>query len=573
MKTSVFNKVHRDILLEWSYDSNNKLSESFGIIKNIRDNNISYYGGQFGNNNLDNQLFNIDLIQNKWAKVDSKKFQFLVLEDYPITQNEHNSIRLRFPSNYNFAEYQGICLRVWTLDFDNKKQVTLSNFFYDKNDLSKSNLIDTILKPVLYEDRLWDKVINLEIPSVSWISKQRDLNGVIKDSLNYLLSDGVGLSITSPIFIDFHFITGISVIGKVKNYFLNNPFTVEIPQSPELEELKLVIKESDVGDYFEIYPTFNDSFEEFSDFVLSSRGINKVYYLEFKVTLFEENIKGRTTNYIIDGDFDEKVEWRPIIKYSTNSSFIDVEMRLIDKVSGSIISRKGVYGLTPDQLSKYSLSIKRINVQNIQKPKIYVKNLEESMDIDSIEKNKQNIDISIDVPTLYNLNNIHCYSDNDINQKFESTLDNFYPMGGIKILIEPFDNILTFQLAKKFETELDFIDLTNCQSLSISFRSQRNSYDFQLNNDLSDLPNGVCSFRIPQSKYLDIKKLFIEKTNLFYITTLNNDIRTLLYSGLFIPSDSLEGRNLQIDDSIGQSVGIGVINTFDEAVARRRRIE
>lgn len=571
MRTTFFNKVHRDVLLEFSYDSNNKISESFGIINNLRDKTKSYFGGSFSNNVIDNQLFPIDLIQNKWSNVDPKKFNFLEVTEYPVTNVECNGIRLRFPANYNFSEYSGICIRVYTLDFNNRSQITLSNFFFDKN--NTKGLMENLLKPVLYEDRLWDKVINLEIPSVSFISKQRNMNGVDPDSINDLLSNGVGLSITSSIFIDFHFITNISQIGKINNYFLTNPFTIEISQSPDLEELQLFIGESIQGDYFEIYPTFNGTFEEFDNFVTSSVGISKVYYLEFKITLFEENIKGKTTNFVVDGDFTEKVEWRPIIKYSTNSAFIDVEMRLIDKVTGIVISRKGAYGLSPDQLSKYSLTIKRINVDNLQKPKIYIKNEKISIDSNSIERVNADIDVYVDVPTLFNLNNIHCYSENDINQKSESTLENFYPMGGVKILIEPFDNILTFQLANIIGSDIDFIDLTNCQSLKISFKNSRNSYDFDINSNLSDLKNGVCSFRIPQSKYLDIKRIFLEKSNIFYITTINNNIRTMLYSGLFIPSDSLEGRSIQTTDRNTQSSSIGVISTFDEAVARRRRIE
>lgn len=553
MKQSVYKKVHRDVLLEWIYDTNNNISDTFKVLKNNKDKTNSYIGGNLTSNTISNQLFPLDPVQNKWSKINTSQYNFLQVTDYtsdgPL---RHDQIKIHFPSNYNFAEYRGVLLKVYTYDYDKKKLITLSSFYYDKNDTNQSALIDTITPPLLYEDRLWDREIMIDIPSVHAVSLQRTSGFPTTGSLNDVLTDGVGLSLTSPIFIDFHFITSVTQIGSTTNYLVTTPFIIQVAQSEELEELSLFAQESTKGDYFEFYPIYNGSFDQFQTWIQQSYTLNKIYMTEYLITLFEQNVKGKTTRYVIEDDFSETIEWRPIIKYSTSLASIDIELRLIDKVDGSIITRKAIYGLKPDQISKYSLNIKKINIQNTQKPKIYVKKKIELAQIDSLTRgNPQEIVIDVNKPSLINLNNISCYSENDLNSKTGNTLSDYHSIGGVKILITPFDNILRFSLALKSTDSLDFVDLTDCQDLKINFKSDKKNLEFGLYNvERSNLKNGGCLFRIPQSSFNDLKQMWLEKNNLFYITTNNKGTKTVIYSGLFIPSDSLGVVDAQINEPL-----------------------
>ena len=74
---------------------------------------------------------------------------------------------------------------------------------------------------------------------------------------------------------------------------------------------------------------------------------------------------------ILTDDFNESIEYRPIIKYSTTTAVIDVEMRMIDAVDDSYIVRKASYGMLQDEVSKYSLRLSKINLKNAFKPKVY----------------------------------------------------------------------------------------------------------------------------------------------------------------------------------------------------------
>lgn len=574
MRTSEFKKVHRDILIEYIYDDNNSITDSFSVLNDARTNQLSYIGGNLTANELENQLFPLDIIQNKWTKINVQNYNFLQLDSYPISPLNHNTLVLHFPVNWNFGEYVGIMLKVYAFDYDNKKTINLSNFYYDKFDQSQDILLGQIDPPFLYENRLWNKRIYLEIPSLNSLSLQRSSGVPIPGSVNDLLTGGVGMSLTSPIFIDFHFITRKNLIGNLNQFILNNPFSVQFDQSPKLQQLQLVINESQDGDYFEINPIYNNSFDSFIEWIQSSFSLGFKYYLEFLITVFEENIKGKTTRFIIDNDFSEKIEFRPIIKSSSNTAILDVEMRLIDRTSNITLTRKSLYGMLPNQLSKYSLNLKKIRVRNVEKPKIYVKKKLELARVDALtRRDNAEVIVDIDVPTLYDLNKIHAFSTADINPRSEDTLNNFHPIGVMKILINPFDNVVKFTLALKDVDKLEFLDLTNSQEIKLSLKSTLTQIDFNLYEDY-DLKNGTLCFKLNGSKYGDIKKLWQSGDNLFYITTNNNNVRSVIYSGMFTIADDQSvidiDRQSDVTGNVGDIILQDDINRGTAVVTRRR---
>jgi hypothetical protein len=425
-----------------------------------------------------------------------------------------------------------------------RKTHDLSNYYYDKLDSDQSVLAEFV-PPLLYEGRLWDNSITIEIPSVEAISLQLQSGYPTPGSINQLLTDGRGLSKTSPIFVDFQFITGKQTIGGVVTYSLSEPISYEFPQSPTLEELDMLIKESDQGDFFEIYPTYNGDSQGYVDFIDQSRQVGKVYYNEFIITVFEQNRKGRSITVIKEKNFMDPIEWRPIIRSSSSTVIIDVEMKLIDRSDDTIITRKSFYGMLPDQITKYSFKPKKIKVRNMNKPKIYIKKNFESANLDAItRKDPKKLVINIDAPKLIDINYVHAYSDNMENKRRSKNVNNFYPLGELKVIIRPFDNLMRFTLANRVNDTLDFIDLSNCQDIKFSLKTSNKemSFDFTPQQN-TNVVGGMCSFRILQKDYQDIKKMYVDGARMFYITTTNKGVRTLIYSGMFIPEDKVSASN------------------------------
>ena len=552
---SEFKKLDRDVLLEWTYDPTNIILEPYKVLKNSKDLINSYMSSDSSitNNTEDYQLFSIDSSMNKYAKIDTNKYNFLSVNQYtsPVPVR-HDKLKIYFPTNYIFGEYQGIYLRLYTYNYRNNKFFEISNFFFDATDSTTSGLLKTYVSPLLYEDRTWNKYIELNIPSVYTVALQREDGYSEPGSLNYYLTDGDGLSQTAPIFIDFRFITKITQIGATKNYLTTQKNTLQVPQIPQLEALGLYIQESTNGDYFEINATYNNSFEEFVSFIDNSLRIGKFYYLEFIITIFEENIKGKSLTYRVENDFTEIIEYRPIIKYSTTKSIIDVEMKLINRSDGNIVFRKGAYGMTADQLSKYLINRKKINIRNAFKPKIYSKNQFSKYHIDQLGKSPSpENSIEVPVPELLPLSNykkapvvfysISCYSNQALNRVATNKIENYHYIGGLKIGIKPFDNIYKFILAYRYQngTQLEPLDLTNCGELKLVFKTNDSTVEFSQyfsNETVARL--GMCQFRVSENKFQELKNIYKSGNIIFYIVTTNQGITNVIYTGIYTILDT-----------------------------------
>lgn len=583
---SEFKRLNKNVLLEWVYDSSNYILEPYKIVKNSRDLINSYVGADttITNNSQDNQLVVIDEPLNKYGKLDTSKYNFLSVTGYsPSEPILHDRLKIYFPANYTFEEYQGIYLRLYTYDYRNKKFYEISNFYYNANDTSKP-ILNTYVSPLLYQDISWNKYIELNVPSIYFIGLQRE-DGYAKDgTINYYLTGGDGLSQTAPIFIDFRFITKITTIGTTTTFLTTQKVIQQVPQRPQLDALGIYMQESKQGDYFEIYATYNDTFESFAIFMDDSLRLNKFYYLEFDVTVFEENIKGKTQTYKIEKDFTEIIEFRPIIKYSTTTSIIEVEMRLINRDDGNIVVRKASYGMKPDQLSKYLVNLKKINVRDVSKPKIYSKNKFDRYRIEELGKSAlpENT-LEVPVPALISIADfgriVTAYSPQALNVTMPKKIDNYHPIGAMKIGIRPFDNVFKFSLAFKTKRNsttigdvLEPLDLTNCEQLKLVFKSDSDLIEFpQYITQETVARLGMCQFKVTEDRFVSLKNVFKSGFVNFYITTTNQNFKNIIYSGLFTILDTATSFGGSLSDIISGSniddlVGSGNIELIGDTV-------
>ena len=373
-KISKYIKLDKNILLEYVYDDNNNISEAYDILVNSKEKSQSYMATSTSGtgNTQGNQLFKLDAISNKYGKIDTSNYSFLQVKNYttpvPI---RHDTLRIHLPINWTFGEYLGFYINVYAFDTTNQKKYSISNFYFDMTDVSQQYLMNFTSPPLLFQEKLWGKNITIEIPSVSAISAQKVNNLPKEDSINSNLTSGGGLNMTSPIFIDFNFINGAQTVNGITSYSLAPKVETSIPQSPEFESLGLAVKHSLNGDFFEIYGTYNDTIAGFKQFIDDSFTAGNRYYVQYNITMYEQNVRGKTVTALVTDNFNETIEYRPIIKYSTTTAIIDVEMRLIDAVDDSYIIRRASYGMLQDEVAKYSLNLIKINLKNASKPKIY----------------------------------------------------------------------------------------------------------------------------------------------------------------------------------------------------------
>jgi len=600
MKVSKFIKLERDILLEYIYDDGNLIGEDYKILVNIQDNTRSFISGDLsGTGNVQsNQLFQLDRVNNKYGLVDKVQYNFLQTIDYsgglPI---RHDKIKFHFPVNYTFGDKFGFYMKLYTFDYENKITYDLSNFHFDITKTSTSGLLNFTSPPFVFQETLWGKNIEISTPSIYTLSLQRDNGNAKANTINSNLTNNFGLSTTSPIFIDFHFLTAKNEITGVVTYNVNSAKTISIPQVPEFENLGVKIDESTQGDFFEIYGIFNGSIGGFGDFINKSFTLGSRYYVEYAVTLYEENIKGKTQVFNVTENFGEEIEYRPVIKFSTTTAVIDVEMRMIDAVDGSTILRRASYGMLQDQIAKYSLSLTKININNANKPKIY--NLKGGVDINSLVKNGG---LSNALSGFTNINNVRVeqvkvpypvFQDRTYvvakSNSVKIQSDVFYGIGKLQITIYPFDNVITMIIAENVnEDEIKYLDLNNGSVLKLVFKNEQYTQEARLfteSNEI-DLGSGVLVFRIEKGQISDIRKIFNSGINVFYITSTsqNNSTTTIVYSGTFVMYDSNKNVTTLNEEVLSRESGVSAAiptiiedrdiigNTREISTIDRRRI-
>jgi hypothetical protein len=497
-------------------------------------------------------------------------------------------------------------MRVFAYDIENQRTYDLSNFYFDMTDISQQYLMNFTSPPLLFQEKLWGKNITIQIPALGAVSNQRVDNRPKENSLNSILSDGNGFNTTTPIFIDFHFINSVQTINAVTTYLLSPKVSTSLPQTPEFESLGLMIEQSPNGDFFEIYGTYNGTIAGFKQFIDDSYYLGNRFYVQYNITMYEQNIRGKTITTVVTENFNETIEFRPIIKYSTTTAIIDVEMRLIDAVDDSYIIRRASYGMLQDEVSKYSLRLIKINLNKASKPKIYnIKNaidpslvgignsmgmlklknlpprppqiispnsaatilgtstnilqLSQSMQQSSLSPNDPNGLISnatsnissptttmtpmsqggsnvvvetvqVPFPVLVDRFNVIAKSENAV---FNS--QTFFGNGQIQVLLYPFDNIVRFSIATGLSTSPQYFDMSLFDEIKMVIKNDKTevSAPLYIEAGVVDLKGGQCVFKLPQSKFKDIKAIFDSGINVFYIIGSSKSNTSVIYTGLF----------------------------------------
>jgi hypothetical protein len=612
-KISKYIKLDKNILLEYIYNEGNLLSEPYNILVDSRDRRQSYMaaGDSATGNGVGNQLFKVDSVSGKYAKVNPDYYSFLQVKDYTSgTPVRHDTLKFHLPINWTFGEYLGFYVRIYGFDTSNTRIYDLCNFYFDMTDISQQYLLNFTSPPLLFQEKLWGKNVQIDIPALNDLSSQRVNNSPRENSINANLTGGVGLNMTSPVFIDFHFVKNIQTINAVTSYLLTPKVTSTIPQTPEFERLGLVIQHSPNGDFFEIFGTYNNTISGFNQFIDESYNIGHRYYVQYNVTMYEQNIRGKTTTVTQHENFNETVEYRPIIKYSTTTAIIDVEMRLIDAVDDSYILRRASYGMLQDEVAKYSLRMMKINLVNASKPKIYnikasidpslvgfsnsmgriTKPVSQSKAVSGIIASSGNgaggngsggngaggnvtiQTVKVPFPVLTEKFNIIGKSDNAIVNK-----TTFFGLGKITIVIYPFDNVIKFVLADGTPTTPNYLNMTGLGEIRLVFKNTTDVVEIPLYSETEiNLEIGQIAFKITESKISTLRKIENSGINIFYITATNQGLSTAIYTGLYKLYDSVNNASQLNSEAPSSSSNPSIIKDpnlpSETAIVTRRKI-
>jgi len=537
-KVSKFVKLNSNVLMEWTFDSQYYISENYKVITNLNNNRRRNFLSTTNINNIDNNLFQLDSVLNKFTLIDTVKYNFLQEQDYSSAPVQYDSVKIYLPTNYNFTleGYIGLYLKIFAYGFYNKDIYEISNIFFDTTDNVNTSGYTNLAIPFIYDEQEWGKYYKFEIPSINYLSNQRSgsTNSAIENSINSNLTNGIGLSQNGPIFIDFQYLNTKEIVLGNTYYYASEAYRTSFSKVPEYETLGVVINESTYGDFFVIKGTYGESNENLDNFIEEVENKGRRLRIEYDIYLYEENIQTNMQTVSVTTDFTKEIYYRPILTFSNTTAAIKVVMRVIDLVDMSTITKYTTLGLD-DNIQKYGKKLMCLNVTNLNKMKIYnAKPDEIVLGEDYFSGNLQTEIIKVNSPQLVEVAKILVNS--------PTSTSDYKGMGLLNIVITPFDNIIQFRLAQipalsTSENQMEIYDLSNLlvnSELILTFRSDTQSIDKSVYREVyNDYKNGIVNFKILENDINVLKVIYNKGYNNFYLSIISNKVKTLLYSGTF----------------------------------------
>lgn len=541
-KLSKFVKLNSNVLMEWTFDNQYYISENYKVITNLNNNKIRSFLSTTNINNINNNLFKLDSVLNKYALIDSVKYNFLQEQDYSSAPTQYDIVRIYLPTNYNFTfeGYIGLYLKIYAHGYYNENIYELSNIFFDDTDNTNVSGFTNLAIPFLYDQKEWGKYYQFKIPSINYLSNQRsggtaNTGGfTLENTINYNLTNGEGLSQTGPIFINFQYLNSKETVLGNTYYYASNSFKTSFSKVPEYNTLGVSISESSEGDYFEIVGTYGESNENLDNFVEEIENKGRRIRIEYDVYLYEENIQTNMLTISVIKDFSKKLYYRPVLTFSNTTAAIKVVMRVIDLVDMSTITRNTTLGLD-DNIQKYGKKLMNLKIEQLNKIKIYnAKPDEIVLGEEYFSGNVTTEIVKVNSPQLIEVGKVLVNS--------SKSTSNYKGMGLLNIVITPFDNIIQFKLAKitNENTENNQIEIYNLSEILsnseiiLTFRSDTQSIDKKIYKEANnDYEHGIINFKILENDINVLKSIFDKGYNNFYLSLESNKVRTLLYSGTF----------------------------------------
>lgn len=544
--SSRFIQVHPDALVEWIWDDQFYYEDEYSVIRDIQNNVSSFTFSKnatdaLNYNKIPQQLYLVDGLINKYGIADPDSKSFLQESKYANNQpSKYDKVKIWFPIHYTFPNSTGIFLKLYGLNYENSVQYNLSNYFLDITVPGELGKVTTETQPFRLNERLWAKSITLYVPSLYDESRQRVNNAPRLGSINYNLTNGVlGLSQTSPIFIDFRFLTNKSTILGQTTYTTTPPLVTSIPQAPEYNNLGVSITEAPDGDYYLINGIYNGSVGEFDVFMGALEQSGKRSYLLYTITITEENLPQDPIDIYVYQDFYKQISYRPIFKFTNTTAGIRVDMKLVNAVDSSLVTKSSELAIVGNNVAKYGKYVTPINVSNAIKPKLYNSKpdtlvLPSNDVLNSHIKRKisNKVEIkNVPYPVLTNLYNVIAH-DATVNNNSGT----FYGLGDLELILTPFDNVIKIKIAKQVtSTSVEsFAFPTSNSVIQMIFKSATGELRIPLYMESNEvnLAAGVLIFKISANDQAQLKKIY-QANKIFYITITTNGIETAVYDGTF----------------------------------------
>jgi len=537
---------------------------SYSITRNIKDLTVTGIGG------------------NKLAYLDSEKSPNYVDFDGNLTEtalNGYNAVydkvRFHFISGFDFEGFEALILSI-----RNTQNNGITNIF--ANVLVAPETIDELItfntKPIFLSDSLYDRYIDIKVPSVKNINEEFRLSPSPENTIAALISPTdagySGFIYNNPIDIslsecgkreklDTNTNTKFDVFEVTENY------DSSVSQTNEFDEVGAEVQESTNGDFIEYYLTYNAGFPEELISILNRRNPQDDWIIIHQLSVFEQVGSAfiNTSRQVIfqEDSFDEPLVYRPVLKNagSAISMSIDLLCRLTNKRTGEQIIREASFSLLSPK--KYGKSL--VNIPLTDEPqsqriynKIIKKNFESTKlfieptfapGFDGETVSELELTKSVEyVPVFFSNNNISISNNSGILKDSDISDSVVFGPGKLRFIMSPFDNSLKFKLFNVINSKLVPLDLNlNASKYRLVFDTDggKVSIDNMTSDSDENLSIGEISFKVSKKQSESIVTS-LKKT--MYLTSVAQEgTETLMYSGEWRLSENQS----DVDSAIAQA--------------------
>lgn len=438
----------------------------------------------------------------------------------------YDKIRLHLRNGFSFAARgkQGFLFEVKT-DRDNEVQNYLTQLVY----LNTSNFEIKNPKPFIISETLYTNFIEVKVPT---------LIGQYQDFEDIFYGDGTLASSnvlpTSNYNVSFKLINTLEDTAGIDYIYTGEEQNVLISREDEFQDFTVKVQESADGDYFEIFGERDASAADFEAYIID-RILNSTADISviFDISVFENVGTGFIETYSTQmtkvEDWEEPIEFRPIIKYSnTATSFaIDVVMRIYNQTDNTQIVKNA--SLTYTNAAKYGKRLLRVNINSTNNlTRIY----NTLPDRQSTRNTAQILNSALPKGQVkYTPTFIERMEITATPEKITLEDGTVTTLGTEEILnIGPFDTYIKFSISKIEDGETKAISFLESGNVKMTFNSGLSFNNVTTFKDV-DASKGEVLFQISKANALKVQALTNKN---YYLSVDNGSTETMIYKGTFI---------------------------------------
>lgn len=511
---------------------------------------------------------------NRYVYLDSEKIPNYLQYDTNLTTTTLtgnavvvDTVRFHFISGFDFDTFSALILSI-----QNRENSDVTNIFANIL-LSPETISELIIfnpKPLFLSNALYDRYIDIQVPSIKnineeWITSPTPATTfsakITKDSDNiargFVYNEPITLSLIE---CEAKTVLYTNTSTSYDQYQSSNVYTATVSQTNEFDNVGVSISESAIGDYLEFFLTYNSGFPEELISTLNRRNPADDWIIIHQLSVFEQVgsafLNTSKLVFFQENSYDEPNIVRPILKNANEaiSMSIDYIARLTNRRNGEQIIREGSFNLISPK--KYGREL--MNIQLLEKPqsqRIYNKIIKNNFEAtrlfieptpigisqvvtpENLTSNVTEVVRTEYVPVFFNNSNISIANVNSLITTQNTSDEIVFGPGKWRFIISPFDNILKL----KIFTETSLANVSNQLvplDLNISSAKYRLVFDLDSgkvsidnanNSALENLSTGQLTFNISKK---DSETILASTKRTVYITSVAQDGReTLIYSG------------------------------------------